>query len=61
MGGRRVVNEWALVKNGNIARVITTAMGASQVQKNYPDHEVVDIYSLPPDVQERYQYWRERP
>lgn len=56
-----MMNEWALVKNGNIVRVITTAMGASQMQKNYPDHEVVDIYSLPPDVQERYQYWRERP
>ena len=55
------MNKWALLKNGHIVNVVMTSRVLSEVQRMYPDHEVADLYSLPPAVQQAYPYWHERP
>ena len=55
------MNTWALLKNGKIVNTITTSSGIKHMQEHYPDFEIKDIYSLPSNVQEAYQYWNERP
>lgn len=55
------MNLWALLKNGRIARTVTTTMCLSHMQQEYPDYEVKAFYSLPDNVLEDYQYYRERP
>ena len=55
------MNEWALLKDGQIVDVITTVGTKSEVAKQYPDFEVADLYSLSSTVQKRYRYWNQRP
>lgn len=55
------MNEWALLKNGQITDVITTVSTRSEIQRQYPDFQVADIYSLPAHVQKQYRYWFDRP
>jgi len=55
------MNEWALLKDGQIIDVITTVGTKSEVHKQYPQYEVADLYSLPTTVQQRYRFWDERP
>lgn len=55
------MNTWALLKEGRIVNTVTSVSGKGVVQKMFPEYEVADIYSLPPNVQEAYQYWNERP
>lgn len=55
------MNEWALLKNGRIVNVVMTSRVKSEVQRMYPGFEVADLYSLPPHVQQSYQYWNDRP
>lgn len=55
------MSEWALLRNGRIVNVVTTAHGIEQVRDTFPDYEVADLWSLPSTTQEAYQYWNERP
>lgn len=55
------VNEWALLKDGQIVDVITTVGSRGEVAKQYPNFQVVDLYSLSSTVQKRYRYWTQRP
>lgn len=55
------MNEWALLKDGQIVDVITTVGTKSEVQKWYPQYEVADLYSLSDAIQKAYRHWRERP
>lgn len=55
------MREWALLKGGAIVNVVTTSAAKSEVEKLHPDYQVADLYSLPSNVQENYQYWNERP
>lgn len=55
------MNEWALLKNGRIINVVMTSLPKTHMQQTYPNYEVADLYSLPPEVQQGYHYWNERP
>lgn len=55
------MHTWALLKSGKIVNTVTTNSGIRHMQAHYPDYEVADIYTLPTDVQQAYQYWNERP
>ncbi len=55
------MSEWAILKNGEIVDVVTTGLSRSEMQRKYPNYQIEDIYGLPSDVQQRYQYWDERP
>ena len=55
------MNEWALLKDGQIVDVITTVGSKTEVAQQYPDFQVADIYSLPSTVQKRYRHWKQRP
>ena len=52
---------WALLKDGKIVNTVTTTLSKRYMQERYPDYLVADLYNLPRDVQEAYQYWNERP
>lgn len=55
------MNEWALLKDGQIVNVVNTTMCKRHVAERFPGHEVQSLYSVPADVLERYEYYRERP
>jgi hypothetical protein len=56
------MTEWAVLHRNRIIKIVTTTKTAKQIKADYPpDYEVKDLYQLPADVQEAYQYWRERP
>lgn len=55
------MNEWALLRDGQIIDVITTVSAKSEVQKQYPQCEVADLHSLSDATQKAYRYWNERP
>ena len=53
--------EWALVKGGEIIRVVTTSRSLPELKKTYPDYQVSDLYNLPSMIQRNYRYWEDRP
>ena len=55
------MNTWALLLNDRIVNTVTTEHNVEQVRDTFPGYEVRDIYTLPRNVQEAYQYWNERP
>lgn len=56
------MNTWAVLHHNRIVGVVTTAKTAAQIKRDYPpDYRVADLYSLPTDVQEAYEYWSQRP
>lgn len=55
------MNQWALLSNNAIVRVVTTNLSKSEIEQQNPDYKVVDLWALPPNVQESYQFWNERP
>jgi hypothetical protein len=55
------MKEWALMHRGKIVNVVTTNESKDSVQQHHPTYEVVDLYSLPTNVLERYEFWRNRP
>jgi len=55
------MGEWALMKNGRIDRVVMASATQSEMRQKYPDYEIADLYSLPPAMQQQYQFWYERP
>lgn len=55
------MNQWALISNGAVVSVVTTNRTKREVEKLHPEYTVADLWSLPSNVQESYQFWNERP
>lgn len=55
------MSQWALLKGNDIHMVFITTKSRVDMERNYPDYTVRDLSSMPTDVQERYQFWDERP
>lgn len=55
------MNEWALMHRGRIVNVVMTSMSKDQVQEHHPTYHVQALDTVPDDVLEQYQYWRDRP
>lgn len=54
------MNQWALLKDGAIVNVVTTTICKRHLMEQFPGHEVKSLYSLPTDVLEAYEFYRER-
>lgn len=55
------MNEFALMKDGKIANVVSTPRAKDKVQAMYPGYEVKHLDDVPDAVKVMYQYWNERP
>ena len=55
------MNQFALLSNGAITNVVATNRTKAEVEKLHPDYQVADLWALPSNVQEAYQFWNERP
>jgi len=56
-----MMHTWALMKNGRVCNTVTTLMPLDQVKEFWPDYEVKELFSLPANVLDDYEFWNERP
>lgn len=55
------MNTYALVRNGSVVNMVTTAGTATRVRERFPDFQVVPAHLLTPRQKSEYPYWDTRP
>ena len=54
-------DEYALLRGGEIEKVVTTTRPYSELRARNPEYEVIPLERVPLAVKRRYRFWGERP
>lgn len=55
------MTEYAMLYNGAVVNVITTALPLDDVRKSFPSYEVKPLDQVPQALRDQYEFWGERP
>ena len=54
------MTEYALLRNGEVSAIVTTARSQAELAADEPSYEVRPVSEVPLATLERYRYWKER-